>query len=153
MSIETLSIDDFAEIRGLSQEYALGITSERELQSVLTNKNYYNRTIFYNGEFAGFVIARLIISNLIPKIRPAEAEIHHIAVKREFQNKRIGRILLSNLINECFRSDIGEIWLEVRKSNVKALAFYKKNGFEILYTRKNYYSEPVEDASVMRRRL
>jgi len=39
--------------------------------------------------------------------------------------------------------------LEVRQSNVAAVTLYKKLGFEVLGTRKNYYTRPDEDACVM----
>jgi ribosomal-protein-alanine N-acetyltransferase len=39
--------------------------------------------------------------------------------------------------------------LEVRQSNASALTLYKKLGFEVMGTRKNYYTKPDEDAFVM----
>jgi ribosomal-protein-alanine N-acetyltransferase len=39
--------------------------------------------------------------------------------------------------------------LEVRPSNAAAVTLYKKLGFEILGTRKNYYTNPNEDAYLM----
>jgi len=41
------------------------------------------------------------------------------------------------------------ITLEVRQSNTSALTLYRKLGFEIMGTRKNYYTKPDEDAYVM----
>ena len=39
--------------------------------------------------------------------------------------------------------------LEVRKSNDPAINFYLKFNFKIAGERKNYYSNPIEDAYVM----
>ena len=39
--------------------------------------------------------------------------------------------------------------LEVRVSNDKAIALYKKNGFETVALRKNYYEDNHEDAYLM----
>ena len=39
--------------------------------------------------------------------------------------------------------------LEVRKSNDPAINFYLKFKFKISGERKNYYSNPIEDAYVM----
>jgi ribosomal-protein-alanine N-acetyltransferase len=44
------------------------------------------------------------------------------------------------------------MFLEVRASNVRAIAFYKANGFKIISQRRNYYRNPTEDAWVMERR-
>ena len=44
------------------------------------------------------------------------------------------------------------VTLEVRKENIPAIELYKKFGFEIVTTRKNYYQNQ-EDAYLMGRRL
>ena len=42
-----------------------------------------------------------------------------------------------------------KVILEVRVGNTPARKLYEKLGFTELYVRKNYYSKPTEDASVM----
>lgn len=42
-----------------------------------------------------------------------------------------------------------KVILEVRASNIPARNLYKKLGFTELYQRKNYYSNPTEDALVL----
>jgi len=44
-----------------------------------------------------------------------------------------------------------EIFLEVRKSNQRAQAFYKKEKMAVIAERKSYYHNPVEDAIIMKR--
>ena len=41
--------------------------------------------------------------------------------------------------------------LEVRASNVPAIAFYTQMGFQQIALREQYYSNPVEDAMILRR--
>ncbi len=43
--------------------------------------------------------------------------------------------------------------LEVRASNVPAIALYHKHGFQEEGRRKNYYTKPTEDAVIMTRRF
>jgi len=43
-----------------------------------------------------------------------------------------------------------DIFLEVRESNKKAINFYKKNNFKQISIRKGYYSDPTEDAIIMK---
>ena len=43
-----------------------------------------------------------------------------------------------------------DIFLEVRESNQVAINFYKKNKFKEISVRKNYYSEPNENAIIMK---
>ena len=53
------------------------------------------------------------------------------------------------LIEECFKRGMHEIFLEVRISNLSALSLYRQLGFTVKGMRKNYYSEPKEDAYIM----
>lgn len=72
-------------------------------------------------------------------------EIMKIAVKKEHRRKGIGKELLkyiSSLIQM-------PIMLEVRENNIRAIEFYKKNGFEEIATRKNYYTDTGEAAYIM----
>ena len=43
-----------------------------------------------------------------------------------------------------------DIFLEVRESNQVAINFYKKNNFKQISIRKGYYSDPTEDAIIMK---
>jgi ribosomal-protein-alanine N-acetyltransferase len=52
-------------------------------------------------------------------------------------------------IHESGRRKAAKIILEVRKSNNPAINFYLKFNFTIAGERKNYYSNPIEDAYVM----
>ncbi len=82
-----------------------------------------------------------------------ECEIYNIAVKQEFQNQGVGKHLLRRLISLTVECNAESIWLEVRNSNKRAIDFYKKNDFRLIYERKNFYSNPVENALVMKRNL
>lgn len=83
----------------------------------------------------------------------AECEIYNIAVKREFQNRGIGNKLVNKLVLLAKEHNSQSIWLEVRNSNTKAINFYQKNNFRQIYERKNFYSNPSENAIVMKRNL
>jgi len=75
-----------------------------------------------------------------------EVHIGNVAVSRKWQSQGIGSFIL-NQISECFK-DMEISYLEVRESNQPAINLYKKFGFEILYLRKDYYSNG-ENAFVM----
>lgn len=82
-----------------------------------------------------------------------DGEIYNIAVKKEFQNRGIGQSLLDELITLARNRNTEAIWLEVRSSNVRAIDFYQKNNFIKVYERKNFYTNPSEDAFVLKRNL
>ena len=70
-------------------------------------------------------------------------EILAIATIEEYRNKGIAQELLDKI-------KIKDIFLEVRQSNQVAINFYKKNKFKEISVRKNYYSEPNENAIIMK---
>ena len=70
-------------------------------------------------------------------------EILAIATIEEYRNKGIAQKLLDKIKTK-------NIFLEVRESNQVAINFYKKNKFKEISIRKNYYSEPTENAIIMK---
>ena len=74
-----------------------------------------------------------------------EAEVLQIAVKKAYQGQGIASVLFATLPTDK------EIFLEVRKSNQRAQAFYKKEKMAVISERKAYYHDPVEDAIIMKR--
>ena len=76
-----------------------------------------------------------------------EAEVLQIAVKQTYQSQGIASALFTQLPVDK------EIFLEVRKSNQRAQAFYKKEKMAVIAERKGYYHDPVEDAIIMKREI
>ncbi|ALQ40835.1 ribosomal-protein-alanine acetyltransferase [Fusobacterium hwasookii ChDC F174] len=70
-------------------------------------------------------------------------EILAIATIEEYRNNGIAQELLDKIKTK-------DIFLEVRESNQVAINFYKKNKFKEISVRKNYYSEPNENAIIMK---
>lgn len=96
----------------------------------------------------GFIAARLIMST--DSSYPSEAEILNITVAPEYREKGLGSALLRTAVAKIIRHSPATIWLDVRQSNRSAVAFYENNGFTTVYSRKNFYSDPTEDAFVMK---
>lgn len=93
---------------------------------------------------AGFVASRMIADEL---------HINNIAVRPAFRRKGIGGALLSAALLGGARVGARVCILEVRASNHAAQMLYEQHGFSIAGRRAGYYSEPPEDALVMRRAL
>ena len=81
-----------------------------------------------------------------------EADITSIAVHPEYRRKGLALRLIERFI-EMIPDDAESIFLEVRESNAPAIALYEKCGFERLSVRKNFYSQPRENAVVMQKKL
>jgi ribosomal-protein-alanine N-acetyltransferase len=94
--------------------------------------------------------ARLnIVGFVIFHIAADVSEIYNIAVENGYARSGIGHELMAAAIQESARRRATKVVLEVRKSNNPAINFYLKFNFRIAGERKNYYSNPVEDAYVM----
>ena len=78
-----------------------------------------------------------------------EGHITNIAVHPDYQGKKLGRFLLYAMMDWCRANGLAHMTLEVRPSNQRALALYKKTGFEEVGRRKGYYEENNEDAIIM----
>ena len=76
-----------------------------------------------------------------------EAEVLQIAVLPSYQGQGIASALFAQLPPDK------EIFLEVRKSNQRAQAFYKKEKMAVIAERKAYYHDPAEDAIIMKREI
>lgn len=77
-----------------------------------------------------------------------EVQINNIAVHPDFRRLGIGEHVLRQVIEQVKWRGAKFISLEVRQSNIAALTLYKKIGFRMLGVRKNYYTNPSEDAFV-----
>ncbi len=75
------------------------------------------------------------------------ADILNIGIDPDFKRQGYGTGLLNHLIKGLRKSHIGEILLEVRAGNKSAIQFYKKQGFEKISVRKNYYMKDSKNQS------
>ncbi|MHB9117518.1 MAG: ribosomal protein S18-alanine N-acetyltransferase [Burkholderiales bacterium] len=95
------------------------------------------------GELAGYAVLLAAAG---------EAQLLNIGVASRFQHRGWGRRLLDFTLAEARRLEAGEMFLEVRPSNLAALALYRRAGFVQVGRRRNYYPAAAgrEDALVLR---
>jgi ribosomal-protein-alanine N-acetyltransferase len=96
------------------------------------------------NELIGFLLARSMYESL---------ELLKLGVFPHWQRRGIGTRLIETAFSEGSRRGCNRCFLEVRKSNQKAIQFYYAHDFRIAGTRMNYYTDPVEDAWVMEKTL
>ena len=77
-----------------------------------------------------------------------EAYITNVAVFENHRKKGIGRALIKAAADGAKSRNCEFITLEVRVSNSPAIALYESEGFELLGTRKNFYTSPTEDGAI-----
>ena len=82
-----------------------------------------------------------------------ESEIARIAVDEKFRRQGVAGALLDEMERVLAGKGIVRLMLDVRKSNAAALRFYLSRGFKEDGVRKNFYTNPIEDAILMSRGL
>ncbi len=105
------------------------------------------------GEREGRIVAYGV---LMPA--PGEAQLLNLSVVPDARRAGLGRQLLERFLGDAQRLNAEQVFLEVRVSNIPAIALYERAGFERVARRVAYYpltpaEESREDALVMRRRV
>lgn len=85
---------------------------------------------------------------------PGADEMHllNITVAPAAQGRGHARFMLDDLLALCRHAKAQQLWLEVRRSNVRACAIYARMGFAEVGLRRGYYPAPGgarEDAAVL----
>ncbi|MEA5026626.1 MAG: ribosomal protein S18-alanine N-acetyltransferase [Erysipelotrichaceae bacterium] len=81
------------------------------------------------------------------------AQITNIAILPDYQHRGYGQQLMDQILATAQANHCEVLTLEVRVSNLKAIAFYQKNGFIYINTKKGYYKNNYEDAWYMLKTL
>ncbi len=82
-----------------------------------------------------------------------EGHITNVAVHPRARGKRIGELLLTNILAFVKANGAITVTLEVRPSNDAAQALYRRMGFKPAGVRKGYYTDNGEDAIIMTREI
>lgn len=111
-----------------------------ELSIAAELKNEFSK--FYvaveNGRAVGYVGLYVLTG---------EADIVRVAVLPQYRKRGIARAVLEHSLEsaQC------DVFLDVRESNAPAIALYRSLGFYDTGVRKNYYSQPEENAVLMKK--
>lgn len=114
--------------------------SEESLIEMYNNPDIYKIYVYLEEKE---VLAYLLVMDSIDCY-----EILKIAVDNNYRRMGHAKSLLEEIvIKEKVKKDI---FLEVRESNIAAINFYKKNRFNKISIRKNYYKDNNENAIIMK---
>jgi len=154
IEIRLMQSDDLPQVIAIEQTWPyLSKWGQEGYRTVLSNPRIYTCLVAEdaNGDssrtlpvIAGFAILALLFDH---------CELCNLVVPPEYISRKVGYLLLQQCIEVSQHLGISRIFLEVRQSNLRAIHFYEKNGFQITSQRKNYYRDPPEDAWVMERRI
>ena len=116
--------------------------SEKAISGELTNPLSLWLVAVKNGDVVGYVGSQSVCG---------EADMMNIAVEEAFRRQGVGKQLVLELISQLRQREVHSLTLEVRASNNGAIDLYTCLGFMQVGRRPNYYSNPKEDALILRK--
>lgn len=107
---------------------------------------YHSFVIEHDEKIVGYVLMNTVVG---------EAHVLNLCVAPDCRRQGIARSLLNYIIDLAVALKSVSLFLEVRESNVAALALYQSSGFDEIGIRRNYYPAPVgrEDAIMLVKQL
>lgn len=122
----------YAELQGINRSLMLVARTKPGAEGMQRNR------------VAGYIVARF---------SAGELHINNVAVRSEYRGRGIGKALLARILAQGKKLNAAAAFLELRAGNSIAQSLYEKAGFVPVGKRRNYYSDPVEDAVTMAAQL
>ena len=137
--ITRLSSEDLEAVRAILEPSDLHVDLEAELKREIALPWLIRD--HEAGPPLGFLLAWSVVDEL---------HLLELASHPEHRRKGLARALLVALLAHARAQHTRLILLEVRRSNLAAIALYESFGFETTGVRRGYYSDTGEDALEMR---
>lgn len=118
--------------------------SKQSLEEELNNETSLFLVAKEENEVIGYIGMSIVID---------EGYIFNVAVREKYRNKGVATALINELVTYGKKNNFSFITLEVRESNLPAISLYSKFGFIKAGERKDYYSNPKENAILMTKYL
>ncbi len=113
-----------------------------QLASQLDESRYVFLAAVQDGRVLGYIGMLYVLD---------EGYISNVAVSPAFRRRGIADKLITELLRRANALSLSFVTLEVRESNIPAIALYENQGFERVGLRKDYYEKPRENALLMTR--
>ena len=138
MEITKVNVNDLDQIIEIEKKFFNGIEfyNKASLTNMVDNKDVIFIKAVESNKILGYLIAYYLTDHI---------DLYQIAVDRSSQRKGI-----ATKLEEKLREKKLPICVEVSQSNTSAVAFYEKNGYNIIKVLNNYY-ENNSPALLMRK--
>ena len=113
--------------------------SEAAFAAALEDEKAVTLAAFCGDVLCGFITGVYLLDT---------ADIYSVAVSADYRKKGVGKRLLEEFFDQL-PDEVQAVNLEVRESNIPAIKLYEKTGFQSVGLRKNFYSDPRENAVLM----
>lgn len=121
-------------------EYAPHWSAQTFLEDLEQSHSYYYG-VYHAGQLIGFVGLQIVLD---------EATITNIVICKEFQGQGLAQRLWQMSSYDLQQQAVTVVFLEVREFNERAQQLYEILGFEQYHRRRDYYTDPLEDAILYR---
>jgi len=108
--------------------------SKKQITSQFSKSIDYSLGIYKDNNLISFMLGDLISIE-----KDAEYEILVLYVKKSERREGFASKLLKYIEKQKKNLNLKKIYLEVSKNNNNAIYLYKKNKYNLIYIRKNYY--------------
>jgi ribosomal-protein-alanine N-acetyltransferase len=151
ISVAVATFADVDRVAELARELGVGVWTAADYRAETLRED----AIFLCAHHPKFQLIGFILGRVVPDTSGpgCAAEIYNLGVAATYRRKGLGSELLRDYLVRCRKSRVNAVWLEVREGNWPARAFYRRHGFREVGTRSNFYTEPDEDAVLMRLRI
>ena len=131
--IQSANINHLKQVLDIEKKVFFQPWTHNQLKmDLLRFEDVENLVYIDDGKVIGYILGNFILD---------EFHLNNIAVKKEFQSNKIGRLLIENLFYRLKNKRINKIYLEVSNNNIPAKKLYESIGFQQYSIRKNYYSK------------
>jgi ribosomal-protein-alanine N-acetyltransferase len=106
------------------------------------NSGYSAWVLMHNEDIIGYSLMMMVLD---------EAHLLNLSIAKNYHKQGLGRTLLEHMVDIAKNNLMANIFLEVRQSNISAIALYENMGFNEMAIRRNYYpaTNGREDAILM----
>ena len=140
MEIRKMIADDASQVAELERQIFPDPWGERDIFQYICGSGGMCYAAVSEGRVLAYILGRVIAP---------EGEVYRIATREGFRRRGIAYRLLDYAV-KCERGrGLETLFLEVREGNIPARNLYHSYGFREVGVRKNYYSNPTENAIVM----
>ena len=139
MTVSSMTKEDVGAVALLEKECFASPWTKETLNEETDNPTALFFVAKDNGKTVGYIGANNILG---------EVFITNVAVTAEYRRKGVATSLINELINRCKKEKALYLTLEVRRSNISAVNLYEKLGFSLVGERKDFYSNPTENALI-----
>ena len=140
MKIEKMTKEHLESVYIIETECFSHPWSKQSLENELNNDTSLFWVATENNDVIGYIGMSVVID---------EGYIFNVAVSETYRKKGVGSALINEIVTYGKKNNLCFITLEVRESNINAQSLYSKFGFIKVGERKNYYSEPKENAILL----